>query len=354
MMLDDQPIGSGCPPYVIAEMSGNHNQSLDRALAIVEAAAECGVNALKLQTYRPETMTLDVSTGEFVVGDSASLWSGRSLYELYEEAQTPWEWHEPIFRRCRELGITAFSTPFDSSAVDFLEELNCPLYKVSSFENTDLALIQRIARTQKPVIMSTGMATVGEIDTAVNAIRDEGNNYIVLLKCTSSYPSSPEHSNVATIPHMAELFGCEVGLSDHTLGIGAAIAAIAVGASVIEKHFTLSRAEGGVDSAFSMEPSEMKSLVEESRRARQSLGEVSYGPTEGDEKSLSFRRSIYVAEPIRKDELLTTENIRVVRPGLGLAPNRLDDVLGRVAACDLQKGTPLRWEHVGGVRRKVD
>ena len=346
MQLGGRDVGLESPPFVIAEMSGNHNQSLERALDIVEAAARTGVAALKIQTYLPETMTLDIHEGEFVISDPNSLWADRSLFELYGEAYTPWEWHEPIFQRCRELGVVPFSTPFDKTSVDFLESINCPFYKIASFENIDIPLIKNVARTGKPIVISSGMATAAELDEAVRAIRAEGNDSIVLLKCTSSYPSSPEFSDIRTIPHMRELFGCEVGLSDHTLGIGVAVAAVALGASVIEKHFTLARSDGGVDSAFSLEPSEMSALVEETERAWAALGSVKYGPSPGDIKSMVFRRSIYVAQDIKKGETVTAENLRVIRPGLGLPPRMFDEIVGRTAGIDLKRGTALQLDHL--------
>jgi N-acetylneuraminate synthase len=334
-------------PLVIAEMSGNHNQSLDRGLKIVEAAAEAGVQALKLQTYSPDTITLDVQDGDFMIEDSNSLWHGRSLYDLYEEAHTPWEWHAPIMKRAAELGLACFSTPFDETAVDFLEDLNVPAYKIASFENVHLPLIRRAASTGKPLLVSTGMATLAEIDDAVQAAREAGCKDLVLLKCTSAYPATPEHSNVLTIPHLRALFGCEVGLSDHTMGVGVALSAVAHGATVIEKHFTLARADGGVDSAFSSEPHEMRSLVIETERAWQSLGRVSYGPSEADMRSITFRRSIYISEDVKAGEALTTENLRCVRPGMGLPPKYFDMLLGRRMNRDVKKGTPMQWELLG-------
>ncbi|APA86245.1 pseudaminic acid synthase [Paraburkholderia sprentiae WSM5005] len=342
--IANRQIGLDCPPFVIAEMSGNHNQSLERALEIVEAAAASGAHALKLQTYTPDTMTLDLDAGEFHIEDPNSLWTGTSLYRLYEEAHTPWDWHRPIFERARELGMLAFSTPFDETAVDFLETLDVPAYKIASFENTDLPLIRRVAATGKPLIISTGMATVAEIDEAVRTARMAGCEQLVLLKCTSSYPASPENSNVRTIAHLRELFGCEVGLSDHTMGTGAAVAAVALGASVIEKHFTLRRADGGVDSAFSLEPEEMKALVVESARAWQALGHVAYGPTQQERASSIFRRSLYVVRDIAAGETLTAENVRAIRPGMGLSPKYLDVVLGTKVRQPLKRGTPLSWD----------
>ena len=347
MKILNHEISIDARPLVIAEMSGNHNQSLDRGLRIVEAAAEAGVQALKLQTYSPDTITLDVQDGDFMIEDSNSLWHGRSLYDLYEEAHTPWEWHAPIMIRAAELGLACFSTPFDETAVDFLEDLNVPAYKIASFENVHLPLIRRVASTGKPLLVSTGMATLAEIDGAVQAAREAGCKDLVLLKCTSAYPATPEHSNVLTIPHLRALFGCEVGLSDHTMGVGAAVSAVAHGATVIEKHLTLARADGGVDSAFSLEPHEMRSLVIETERAWQSLGKVSYGPSEADVRSITFRRSIYISEDVKAGEALTTENLRCVRPGMGLPPKYFDVLLGRRVNRDVKKGTPMQWELLG-------
>ncbi|MBI5485464.1 MAG: pseudaminic acid synthase [Deltaproteobacteria bacterium] len=342
-VIAGRKIGAGHAPFIIAEMSGNHNQSLDRALAIVDAAAAAGAHALKLQTYTADTITLDVSEGEFFIDNPDSLWKGTSLHKLYQQAYTPWEWHEPIFRRCRELGLVCFSTPFDETAVDFLESMDVPCYKIASFENVHLPLIRKAAATGKPIIMSTGMASIAELDDAVACARAAGCHDLILLKCTSTYPATAENTNISTIPHMRELFGCEVGLSDHTMGIGVAVAAVALGATVIEKHFTLSRADGGVESAFSLEPSELKALVTESQRAHQSLGAVSYGPTEREKASLQFRRSLYVAQDMQAGELFTLENLRVVRPGLGLAPKYLDLFLGKRISRDARKGTPINW-----------
>lgn len=339
-------VGPNNPPFIIAEMSGNHNQSLDRALAIVEAAARSGAHAIKLQTYTADTLTLDVREGEFFIGDADSLWQGKSLYELYQEAYTPWEWHQAIFDRCRELGLLAFSTPFDESAVDFLEGLSVPCYKIASFENADLPLIRKVAGTGKPMIISTGMATLGELEETVQTARECGCRDLILLKCTSSYPASPENTNIKTIPHLKKLFGCQVGLSDHTMGLGVAVASIALGAVVIEKHFTLCRADGGVDSAFSLEPDELSALVTESERAWQALGQVYYGATPGEKASLKFRRSIYAARDIAAGEEYTSENIRIVRPGLGLPPRYYEILLGRKASQPLKKGTALTWDLV--------
>lgn len=340
-------IGPGQAPFIIAEMSGNHNQSLDRALEIVEAAARTGAHALKIQTYTADTMTLDLDEREFHISDPNSLWKGTSLYKLYQEAYTPWEWHEPIFRRARELGLIPFSTPFDDTAINLLESLDAPCYKVASFENTDLPLIRKVAATGKPLIISTGMATVAELDETVRAAREAGCRDLVLLKCTSTYPATPANTNIRTIPHLRELFGCEVGLSDHTMGTGVSVASVALGATVIEKHFTLSRADGGVDSSFSMEPAEMAALVVETERAWQSLGGVSYGPSAAERKSLQFRRTLYITEALKEGEVLTQANLRAIRPGLGLPPKFLEQFLGKRVTRDVPRGTPLSWDLIG-------
>jgi N-acetylneuraminate synthase len=347
MRIADKLIGREQAPFVIAEMSGNHNQSLERALAIVEAAARTGADALKIQTYTPDTMTLDLDEREFHISDPKSLWAGTSLYKLYGEAHTPWNWHRPIFARARELGIIPFSTPFDGTSVDFLESLDVPCYKIASFENIDLPLIRRVAATGKPVIISTGMATAAELDDAVNAARGAGCTELVLLKCTSTYPATPENTNLSTIPNLRERFDCEVGLSDHTLGIGAAVASVALGATVIEKHFTLSRADGGVDSTFSMEPAEMAALVIETKRAWQALGQVNYGPIEAEKKSLLFRRSLYICEDLQAGDVLTAQNLRAIRPGLGLPPKYIDQLIGKRVVRAVKRGTPAQWDLVG-------
>lgn len=346
MKIGSVNIGKSHKPFIIAEMSGNHNQSLDRALEIVKAAAETGVHAMKLQTYTAETITLDNKTGEFFIEDEENLWKGKSLYELYKEAYTPWEWHEPIIKYANELGLICFSTPFDETAVDFLEGLNVPAYKIASFENTHLPLIKKVASTGKPMIISTGMASITELDETVQTIRDAGCEQFILLKCTSSYPAIPKDSNILTIPHMRELFDCEVGLSDHTMGVGASVTAVAHGATVIEKHFTLRRSDGGVDSQFSMEPEEMKQLVIESERAWQSLGNISYGLTESEKKSIVFRRSIYIAEDVKKGDILNRKNLRVVRPGFGIEPKYYEMLLNSKVNRHLKKGTAFQWKFI--------
>ena len=333
-------------PFIIAEMSGNHNQSLERAMKIVESAAETGVDAIKLQTYTADTMTIDKDTDEFFISDKNSLWQGESLYNLYKKAYTPWEWQEKLFRRAEELGLICFSTPFDDTSVDFLESINCPIYKIASFENIDLPLIRKVAKTGKPMIASTGMASVAELDELVRTARENGCEDLTLLKCTSSYPATPEGTNLRTIPHMKELFKCNVGLSDHTLGIGAAVASIALGATVIEKHFTLSRADGGVDSAFSLEPDEMKLLVRECNTAWQAMGEIRYNTQEQERKSLQFRRSLYIVEDVKKGEVLTEKNLRSIRPGMGLAPKYYDMLLGKKVNKDISRGTGMQWEFI--------
>lgn len=335
-------IGAGHPPFVIAEMSGNHNQSVDRALRIVEAAAEAGAHALKIQTYTPDTMTLDLDEREFFINDPQSPWASTSLYKLYGQAYTPWEWHQPIFERARELGLIAFSTPFDETSVAFLEGLNVPCYKIASFENTDLPLIRLVAATGKPLIISTGMASREELEETVAAAREAGCRQMVLLKCTSTYPASAEQTNILTIPDLRRRFACEAGLSDHTRGIGVAVASVALGASVIEKHFTLDRSEGGVDSTFSMEPAEMHQLVQETHRAWQALGQISYGATEAEKKSIQFRRSLYVVQDLQPGDVLTQANLRCIRPGYGLAPKFYEQLLGQPVGCAVKRGTAMQ------------
>jgi pseudaminic acid synthase len=342
--LGQRSVGLHHAPFIIAEMSGNHNHSLAKALEIVDAAAEAGAHALKLQTYTADLMTLNLHDGDFFIEDPTSLWKGQSLYQLYDHARTPWEWHRPIYERCRERGLIPFSTPFHPTAVDFLESLDTPFYKIASFENNDLPLIRRAAATGKPLIISTGMATLAELEDTVNAAREAGCRDLVLLKCTSTYPALPVDSHLRTIPHMRKLFGCEVGLSDHTGGIGAALASVALGATVIGKHFMLSRDEGGVDSAFSLEPAEMKLLVSETEKAWQALGTVHYGVSDIERLSLRFRRSLYISRDVRTGDTLTEDNVRIIRPGYGLAPKYLQTVLGRKVTKEAKAGTPVNWD----------
>ena len=344
MQINGRTIGLSERPYLIAEMSGNHNHSLDRALEIVASAAEHGADAIKLQTYTADTITLDVDGPGFPIEDENSLWNGRRLHELYDEAHTPWDWHKPIMDHAKSLGIDCFSSPFDASAVDFLEELDVPAYKIASFESIDLPLIRKVAATGKPMIISTGMASVVEIGEALRAAREAGNEQVCILKCTSTYPTTPENTNIRTIPNMRDTFGCEVGLSDHTMGTGVSVAATALGAVLIEKHFTLARADGGVDSAFSLEPHELQQLRDETERAWQSLGQVTYGGTKAESGSRQFRRSLYVAEDMTEGEQFTETNLRSVRPGYGLAPKHYDVLLGKRVNRALTKGTPVSWD----------
>lgn len=340
--IGNKRIGQNHKPFLIAEMSGNHNQSIDRAFEIVDAAAEAGADAIKLQTYTADTMTLK---GAHTINDKNSLWYGKELHDLYNLAYTPWEWHEAIFKRAASKGLITFSSPFDASAVNFLENLDVPLYKIASFENTDHPLIKRIAQTGKPVIMSTGVSTVADIYDSVQVLLKNGCSQISLLKCTSTYPSSPENTNLRTIPVLQSIFpDCIIGLSDHTMGIGAAVASVALGARIIEKHFTLRRADGGVDSAFSLEPEEFKALATETERAFLSLGQVELGILPIEQNSLKYKRSLYVSAPIRVGELFSEKNIRVIRPSEGLPPKFFEQILGRKANRDYEPGTPLTWE----------
>ncbi|MCC3159400.1 pseudaminic acid synthase [Hymenobacter sp. 15J16-1T3B] len=335
-------VGPGHAPFIIAELSGNHNQSLERGLAIVDAVAAAGAHAIKLQTYTADTMTL---RGAHRIDDPSSLWYGRELYELYEEAHTPWDWHQALFERARQHGMEAFSSPFDETAVDFLESLDVPAYKIASFENTDWPLLRKVASTGKPVIMSIGASKLAEVAEAVDILRAGGCRELTLLKCTSTYPATPQNTNLRTIPHLQQLFpDALVGLSDHTMGVGAAVAAVALGACVVEKHVTLRRADGGVDSAFSLEPEEVAQLVTETERAWEALGHIQYGVQRAEEKSRLYKRSIYVARDIQAGEAFTPDNLRVVRPGDGLAPRFYAEVMGKTARTALRAGTPLTWE----------
>lgn len=345
--LQNKNIGLGHPPFIVAELSGNHNGEIARAKAIVDAAAKAGADAVKLQTYTADTMTLPLRGKDFTIHDDKSLWRGRTLYELYQEAHTPWEWHAELFDHARRLGLVAFSTPFDATAVDFLERLEAPLYKIASFENGDLALIRKVAATGKPVVISTGTATLAEIAQAVETARGAGVKDLILLKCTSAYPAPASDVHLRTIPHLRELFGVEAGLSDHTQGIGAAVAATALGACMIEKHVTLSREEGGVDAAFSLEPPELAALVREVRTAFEALGQVRYALAPSEVASRQFRRSLYAVAPVKKGERFTSANVRAIRPGYGLPPAEYEHILARgLAACDLQPGVALARHHI--------
>lgn len=344
--IGTRKIGQNRSPFIIAEMSGNHNQSLERALSIIRTAAKCGADAIKIQTYTPDTLTINHTGGLFSISDPKSIWHGRTLYELYQEAHTPWEWHKAMFDEARRHNILIFSTPFDETSVDFLENLQAPAYKIASFENNHLPLLKKVARTGKPVIMSTGLSDLKGIEEAVQCLRQNGVGELILLKCTSTYPADPQNSNILTIPHMSDLFQCPVGLSDHTIGIGVPLASIALGARVIEKHFTLDRSEGGVDSTFSLEPQELSLLVEESKRAFLSLGGVVYGIQEEEQKSLLFKRSIYVVKDIAQGDVITSKHIRIIRPGDGLAPKYIDVVIGKRVSRDITRGTPLSWNHL--------
>jgi pseudaminic acid synthase len=344
--INGRRIGAGQPLYMVAELSANHNQDFDQAVKLVKAAKETGADAVKLQTYTPDTLTIDSDREYFRIG--RTLWNGRNLYELYGEAYTPWEWQPKLKEVANDFGLELFSTPFDQTAVDFLEEMDVPAYKIASFEVVDLPLIQRVAQTGKPIIMSTGMATLTEIDEAVRTIREVGVNQLALLKCTSAYPAPPEEMNLRTIPHLAEAFNVPVGLSDHTLGIAVPVAAVALGACIVEKHFTLSRSIPGPDSAFSLEPHEFKSMVEAIRTAEKALGRVHYGISQEEAKSRVFRRSLFVVEDMKALDLFTEHNVRSIRPGHGLPPKYLAEVLGRRAARKLKRGTPLRWTDISG------
>lgn len=334
-------------PFIIAEMSGNHNQSIERAKEIIKEAANCGVNAIKLQTYTADTLTLNHRGGMFEIEDDKSLWKGKNLYELYKSAYTPWEWHEELFDFANKLGLIAFSSPFDETAVDFLESLNVPLYKIASFENNHYPLLAKVAKTGKPVIMSTGISNIFDIQESVNVLRENGCKNITLLKCTSTYPASPENTNLNTIPLLKKLFpDCNIGLSDHTMGIGVSIASVGLGATVIEKHITIRRSDGGVDSTFSMEPHEMKLLVDEAKKASLALGSIQLDVQDSEKNSLIFKRSIYVSQNINKGELFTEENIRVVRPGNGLHPRNYKLIIGKKAKYDLKSGTPFSKDYI--------
>ena len=344
--IQDRVVGNGQPIYIVAELSANHQRNLEHAIALVRAAKEAGADAIKLQTYTADTLTISSNKEYFRIG-GGTLWDGRTLYDLYGEAYTPWEWHSELQHLAREVGLDFFSTAFDATAVDFLEELNVPVHKIASFELVDIPLIQKMARTGKPLILSTGMATLAEIDEAVNAARSAGAKQIAFLKCTSAYPSLPDEMNLRTIPHLAQAFDVPVGLSDHTLGIAVPVAAVSLGACIIEKHFTLRRSDGGPDSAFSLEPDEFKQMVEAIRVAEKALGHVQYGVNPDEEKSRVFRRSLFVVQDMAAGEVFTNENVRSIRPGNGLPPKHLRDVVGKRAERDIERGTPLTWELLG-------
>jgi N-acetylneuraminate synthase len=345
LIVNGRVIGPGHPTYIVAELSANHNQSFEQSVALIRAAKEAGADAVKLQTYTPDTLTIK-SDSDLFIHPEGSLWAGKTLYDLYSEAYMPWEWQPKLKEIADEIGIDLFSTAFDPTAVDFLEEMGVPVHKVASFEIVDIPLIEKMARTGKPLIISTGMATLGEIEEAVQAARRAGATQIALLKCTSAYPAPPEEMNLRTIPHMAEAFSVPVGLSDHTLGIAVPVAAVALGACIVEKHFTLSRDIPGPDSAFSLEPQEFKAMVEAIRTVEKALGTVHYGVSERENKSRVFRRSLFVVKDVKAGDVFTEENLRSIRPGHGLAPKYLKDILGARAACDLEQGTPLHWRHI--------
>ncbi|MET1088651.1 MAG: pseudaminic acid synthase [Arthrobacter sp.] len=342
--IGPRKVGPGHKPFIIAEVSGNHNGDLARALDIVDMVADAGADAVKLQTYTADTITIDCDRPEFVISADHPLWGGKTLYSLYEQAHTPWKWHEAIFDKARSRGLIPFSSPFDSTAVDLLEDLDAQVYKIASLEIGDTSLLRTVARTGKPVILSNGAASLADVETALSVIRGEGNNQVVVLACTSSYPASPAESNLRTLPVLRDAFGVHVGLSDHTMGIGAAIAAVALGASVIEKHVTLDRNDGGVDSAFSLEPHELAALVTETETAWLALGSPTLSVSAGEAESARLRRSLYVVSDVRKGDVLTKENVRSIRPGGGLAPQDLGLVLGRTFAADCMRGTPLSWD----------
>ncbi|MBI4965618.1 MAG: pseudaminic acid synthase [Desulfomonile tiedjei] len=346
LFINQRQISTDSPVYVVAEMSANHGQDFDQAVRIVETAKSCGADAVKLQTYTADTLTIDCDNEYFRI--HGTVWHGQKLYELYRRASTPWEWQPRLKRIADDLGLDLFSTPFDATAVDFLEKMEVPCYKVASFEIVDLPLLRKIAETGKPIIMSTGMATLAEIDEAVQTVHDAGCSQLALLKCTSAYPAPPEEMNLLTIPHLSEAFQVPVGLSDHTLDLTVPVTAVALGACIIEKHFTLSRSTPGPDSAFSLEPQEFKAMVDAVRTVSRSLGAVHYGASENESQSRAFRRSLFVVESVKAGETFTEVNVRSIRPGHGLPPKFLEHIVGRKAARDIVRGTPLTWELVGG------
>ena len=345
--INGRAIGAGHPCYIIAEMSANHGQDFQMAVDLIKAAKNAGADAVKLQTYTPDTLTIDCDNSYFQI--EGTIWDGKNLYELYQEAYTPWEWQPKLQKVAAELGLDLFSTPFDETAVNFLESMDVPAYKIASFENVDLILLRKVAQTGKPIIMSTGMATLGEVDEAVHCIRTHGGHQLALLKCCSSYPAPPQEMHLSSIPHLSQAFGVPVGLSDHTLDLAVPVAAVAIGACIVEKHFTLSRNAGGPDSAFSLEPKEFKEMVEAVRVCEQAMGHIHYGLNEREEKSRTFRRSLFVVDDIKAGEAFTEVNIRSIRPGHGLHTRHFCQVLGRRASQDIDRGTPLDWSLIAGV-----
>jgi len=346
--INNRRIGPGCPCYIVAEMSANHNQDYDEAVKIVEAAAAAGADAVKLQTYTPDTLTIDCDREHFQIGEG-TIWQGQNLYRLYSQAYTPWKWQPELKKVADRLGLDLFSTPFDATAVDFLEEMAVPAHKIASFEIVDLPLIRRVAETGKPIILSTGMATLAEIEEAAGVIGDAGNQQLALLKCTSSYPAKPDHMNLTTIGHLSRTFKVPVGLSDHTLDIAVPVTAVALGASIVEKHFTLSRSAAGPDSEFSLQPDEFKAMVKAVRTAEKAIGDIHYGGSEQETRSRVFRRSLFVVQDMKAGERFDNTNIRSIRPGYGLHTRHLPDILGRHATDDIERGTPLKWDLVGGI-----
>ena len=344
--IDKRRIGAEHPAWIIAELSANHNQDFDQAVQLIRAAKEAGADAIKLQTYTPDTITIDCRNKFFCIG-KGTIWEGKNLYDLYKEAYTPWEWQPKLKDTASNLGMYLFSTPFDKSAVDFLEKMEVPAYKIASFELVDIPLIRYVASMGKPMIMSTGMATLAEIDEAVSTAREAGCDEIALLKCTSAYPADPLEMNLRTIPHMAEAFSVPVGLSDHTIGIAVPVAAVALGACIVEKHLTLSRSIKGPDSEFSLEPHEFKAMVDAIRIAEKAIGEVSYSRTENEKHSLVFRRSLFVTADMKAGDLFTEDNVRCVRPGYGLHTHFKEDIIGRRASQEIPRGTPLEWKFIG-------
>lgn len=345
MRIKNREIGGDSPAYIIAEMSGNHAGNIERAKEIIRVAKDAGADCIKIQTYTPDTITIDCDNEYFHINNGT--WEGENLYQLYGKAYTPWEWQKELKEEADKVGIDFFSTPFDKSAVDFLESLDVEFYKIASFELVDIPLIKYVASKGKPIIMSTGMSTLAEIEDAVQTVRDEGNNQIALLRCASAYPAITDEMNLLTMKNMGETFGVPVGLSDHSMGSIGAVTAVALGAKIIEKHFCLSREIENPDSSFSMNPEEFRQMVQDIRQAEKAIGVVKYGPSKQEESSIIFRKSIFCVKDIKKGDVLTPENIRVIRPGFGLMPRYYEDILGQVALCDLKRGTPIQMSHIG-------